>query len=54
MAAGLSDIVTALKIWPWRGKAWMALFATLFGARAYEFATSWMERAQRRPVDRQE
>ena len=54
MAAGRGDILTALKFWPWRGKAWMALFATLFGPRAYEYAASWMERAQPRPVDRQE
>lgn len=51
MAAGRDDILTALKIWPWRVKAWMALFASLFGVRVYEFAANWMKRVQS-PVSR--
>lgn len=45
IAAGRLEIMRALKFWPWRGKAWMALLVTLFGAQAYVFAASQMERA---------
>jgi glycosyltransferase involved in cell wall biosynthesis len=46
VVAGRSDILTALKFWPWRVKAWMALFASLFGVRVYEFSANWMKRVQ--------
>lgn len=45
IVAGRREIMRALKFWPWRGKAWMALLVTLFGAQAYVFAASRMERA---------
>jgi len=51
MAEGRDDFLTALKVWPWRAKAWMALFASLFGMRVYEFAANRIKRAKS-PVSR--
>ncbi|MGR8942555.1 MAG: glycosyltransferase family 2 protein [Gammaproteobacteria bacterium] len=54
MAAGRKDLLHALKAWPLRGKAWVALLGTLVGARAYKAAASWMKQAQDRSADKNE
>ena len=54
MAAGRKDLLYALKAWPWRGKAWLALLGTLAGARAYKAAARWMKQAQDRSADKNE